>query len=76
LGLEPVDIASRLNISFSEGQDDLGKFVEAGIQTASGRLLLFLRYTDLRAPGTTVLADSEDDADAAREDVHALLGSE
>ncbi|HST59618.1 MAG TPA: hypothetical protein VLK84_13030 [Longimicrobium sp.] len=73
LDLEPAEIEDRLGIRFTPGSDDLGEFVEAAIQMASGRLLLFLRYTGSPAPGTTVLADARDDLRAAENDVNALL---
>jgi hypothetical protein len=73
LDLEPHEIANRLNVSFTPGRDDLGEFLEAGIKTASRRLLLFLRYTGVEAPGTTVLADAHDDPSAVENEVKALL---
>lgn len=73
LDLEPEEISRRLDIEFSLGQDDLGEFLEAGIQTVSGRLLLFLRYTGIQAPGTTVLADSLDDAHTALRELNEIL---
>jgi hypothetical protein len=76
LDLEPDEIEKRLDIRFTTGSDDLGEFLEAGIQLASGRLLLFLRYTGISAPGTTVLADAHDDSVEAEKDTRALLSGE
>lgn len=73
LDLEPLQIAERLKIDFSTGRDDLGEFLEAGIKTDSGRLLLFLRYVEIATPGTSVLADADDNAEEAEKELNALF---
>lgn len=73
LTLEPDEISDRLGIAFSDGADDLGAFVEAGIRLTSGRMLLFLKYKDPETSGTSVLADAEDNVLQAQAELDTLL---
>lgn len=68
LRFSPSDLEA-LGLEFTSGADDLDTFKQAGLQLYSGRLLLLMRYANDSAPGTTVLADSVDDAAAAREEL-------
>jgi hypothetical protein len=73
LPAEPGTIAAQLHLEFSGGVDDLGPYEAAGIRTATGRQMLFLRHEYAPMAGTTVYADVQDDFREALDEVLALL---
>lgn len=75
LRIDPSEIASKLGVVFTSGEDDLGSFVEAGIRFSSGRLMLFVSYTVIQEPGVSVLVDSDDDEERALQELKSALSS-
>jgi len=59
--IQPELFTKAFGLKFSEGHDNLDRYVAAAIRTPSGRTLGLLRHLGDPGPGTQVYADSGDD---------------
>jgi hypothetical protein len=66
-------IIESLGLAVQYGSDDLDSFSTVGFQTSSGRIVQLLTYDAYPDMGTIVFVDSQDDPEAARREVLAIL---
>jgi hypothetical protein len=58
LSLEPEELATRLQVTFSDGEDDLDRLKHAGLRLSDGAQILLVRHLNAPKAGTDVYADA------------------